>query len=55
VYLTTGTTDPTLPFPGSFEEAISDDPPLAERLSRKIEQRAAEMMRKRTVAAAESK
>ncbi|MFN9971625.1 MAG: hypothetical protein ACK58T_17225 [Phycisphaerae bacterium] len=55
VYLTTGTTDPTLPFPGSFEEAISDDPPLAERLARKIEQRAAEMMRKRAVAAAEGK
>lgn len=55
VYLTTGTTDPTLPFPGSFEEAISDDPPLAERLARKIEQRAAEMVRRRAVAAAESK
>lgn len=55
VYLTTGTSDPTLPFPGSFEEAISDDPPLADRLARKIEQRAAEIARTRSVAAVESK
>lgn len=55
VYLTTGTTDPTLPFPSSFEEAISDDPPLAERLARQIERRAAERLRARSVSAVESK
>ncbi|MBY0112317.1 MAG: hypothetical protein K2Y21_05815 [Phycisphaerales bacterium] len=53
VYLISGTTDPTLPFPGSFEEAFSDDPPLAARLARKIEARAAEMLRKRAIAQAE--
>lgn len=50
VYLTTATSDPTLPFPGSFEEAISDDPPLAARLARKIESRAAENVRRRAAA-----
>lgn len=52
VYLTSGTSDPTLPFPGSFEEAISDDPPLAARLARKIEERARETVRRRAVAEA---
>ncbi len=47
VYLTTATSDPTLRFPGSFEEAISDDPPLAARLARKIADRAAENARRR--------